>query len=173
MLTRYWNPWREMETLRHQLDQVVDGLTTTATNGFPSETFAWTPAVELKDNGDTLTLRAQLPGIDAKDLDVQVTREAVAIAGEYRQEQKNEEKSFFKTEFRYGKFRRVLSLPVAVENDQVQADYTNGMLSLTLPKVVEARNKVVKVNLGGQIGGQVDAPTIAPSTEAQSTETVS
>ena len=173
MLTRYWNPWREMETLRHQLDQVVDGLTTTATNGFPSETFSWTPAVELKDNGDTLTLRVQLPGIDAKDLDVQVTREAVAIAGEYHQEQKNEEKGFFKTEFRYGKFRRVLSLPVAVENDQVQADYTNGILSLTLPKVVEARNKVVKVNLGGQMGGQVDAPAIAQSTETQPTETVS
>jgi HSP20 family protein len=112
-----------------------------------NDSTGWTPAIELKDNENEIVLRAQLPGMDAKDLDVQVTREAVSIAGEHRQEQKTEEKGFFRSEFRYGKFQRVIPLPVAVQNDQVKAAYKDGVLTLTLPKVVEVRNPVVKLNL--------------------------
>ncbi len=146
MLVRYWQPLREFETLRQQMDRVFDELTQ-ATSG---ETTAWAPAIELKENGDALVLRAQLPGIEAKDLDVQVTREAVAISGEYRSEAKESGKGFLRSEFRYGKFNRVIPLPVAVENDQVTADFKDGILSLTLPKVKEARNRVVKLNLVGE-----------------------
>ncbi len=144
MLVRYWQPWREIETLRRQMDQVFDELTQTS-----STEAAWTPAVELKDTGDALVLRAQLPGIDAKDLDIQVTKEAVSIAGEHREEQKTEKDGFFRSEFRYGKFQRVIPLPVHVQNDRVSADYKDGILSLTLPKVEEVRNKAVKINLTG------------------------
>ncbi|MBW4518199.1 MAG: Hsp20/alpha crystallin family protein [Scytolyngbya sp. HA4215-MV1] len=142
MMIRYWQPFRQIETLRHQLDQVFDELTHT-TN---SQT-EWMPAVELKDAGDHLVLKAQLPGMTAKDLDVQVMREAVALSGEHRYEQKSEEKGYFHSEFRYGKFQRVIPLPIAVQNDQVQADFKDGILTLTLPKVAEARNQVFKVNL--------------------------
>jgi HSP20 family protein len=62
MLVRYWQPFREIETMRRQFDHLFEDLT--ATN---SEQTAWAPAVELKDAGDAFTLRAQLPGIDAKD----------------------------------------------------------------------------------------------------------
>jgi HSP20 family protein len=144
MLVRYWQPWREIETLRSQFDRVFDDLAQFTNN---NDSTGWTPAVELKDNENEIVLRAQLPGIDAKDLDVQVTREAVSIAGEHRHEQKTEEKGFFRSEFRYGKFQRVIPLPVAVQNDQVKAAYKDGVLTLTLPKVVEARNPVVKLNL--------------------------
>jgi HSP20 family protein len=144
MLVRYWQPWREIESIRRQMDSVFDELTQTT----DSES-SWTPAVELKDNGETLTLRAQLPGIDAKDLDVQVTKEAVSLAGEHREEHKTEKDGFFRSEFRYGKFQRVIPLPVAVQNDKVEAAYKDGILSLTLPKVEEVRNKAVKINLTG------------------------
>lgn len=144
MLVRYWQPWREIESLRRQMDNVFDELTQT-TNSEAS----WTPAVELKDDGDALVLRAQLPGMDAKDLDIQVTKEAVSLAGEHRHEEKTEKDGFFRSEFRYGKFQRVIPLPVAVQNDRVEAAYKDGVLSLTLPKVEEVRNKAVKINLAG------------------------
>jgi HSP20 family protein len=144
MLVRYWQPWREIESIRRQMDSVFDELTQTTDNES-----SWTPAVELKDNGETLTLRAQLPGIDAKALDIQVTKEAVSLAGEHREEHKTEKDGFFRSEFRYGKFQRVIPLPVAVQNDKVEAAYKDGILSLTLPKVEEARNKAVKINLTG------------------------
>lgn len=144
MLVRYWQPWREIETLRHQFDQMFDDLTHVGTDR------GWTPAVELKDEGDHIILRAELPGIDTKDLDVQVMREAVSLAGEYRTEEKTEKNGFYRSEFRYGKFQRVIPLPVAIENTQVTADYKDGILHLTLPKAAEVRNQVVKLNLTGE-----------------------
>jgi HSP20 family protein len=142
MIVRYWQPWREMESLSRQIDQIFDELVSTAT---PES--VWSPAIELKDAGDMLVLRVQLPGIDANALDIQVAKQGVSISGEQHREQKTEEQGYFKSEFRYGKFRRVVPLPVAVENDKVQAAYKDGILTLTLPKVTEVRNKVVKVNL--------------------------
>ena len=145
MLTRYWHPFSEVETLRRSLDRMLDDLTVPADNG--SE-INWTPAVELQDTGDNFVLRAELPGIDAKDLNVEVTKKAVLLSGENNYEQKNEGNGgYFKSEFRYGKFQRVIPLPVAIVNDQVQAEYKDGVLTLTLPKVTEERNKVVKLNL--------------------------
>ncbi|MCU0570786.1 MAG: Hsp20/alpha crystallin family protein [Oculatellaceae cyanobacterium Prado106] len=166
MLVRYWNPWREMETLRNQFDQIMGDLTHPIANS--ADVTTWTPAVELQDTGDNLVLRAQLPGMEAKDLDIKVTREAVAITAERRHEQKSEEKGFFRSEFRYGKFRRVVPLPVAIQNDRVQAEYKDGILNLTLPKVVEVRNQVVKVNLTEAQAPAVTEPASEPATEQSS-----
>lgn len=138
-----WQPFQEIETLRQQMDRMFDEMA-----GLKHEQqTTWQPAVELKDTEDSVILRAEIPGVEGKDLDVRVTREAVAIAGEHRYEKKAEDKGYFRTEFRYGKFGRVIPLPVAVQNDQVQAQFKDGILTLTLPKVTEARRQVVKVNL--------------------------
>ncbi len=92
-------------------------------------------------------MRAEIPGIEGKDLDVQVSKEAVSIAGETRHESKTEDRGYFRSEFRYGKFQRTIPLPVPIKNDQVKAEFKNGILTLTLPKVEEAKNRVVKINL--------------------------
>ncbi len=157
MMIRYWQPSREIETVRRQLDQVFEQLAGHSGEFNPN----WMPAVELEDVGDQLILKAQLPGIDSQGLDIQVTREAVSLAGERRKQQRSEEQGFFHSEFRYGKFHRVIKLPEHIQNNQVQADFTDGILTLTLPKVQEARNKVVKINLG-----QTAAATTSPTLEA-------
>jgi len=159
-----WQPFQEMETLRRQMDQIFDemvGVNSTAQ-------MAWKPAVELQDTEDNVILRAEIPGVEGKDLDVRVTREAVAISGEHRHEKKTEERGNFRTEFRYGKFQRVIPLPVAVQNDQVQAEFKNGILTLTLPKVTEARRKVVKVNLANTTA--TPEVTAAPAADANHAE---
>lgn len=156
MLVRYWQPFREVEAMRRQFDHLFNEL-----NSSGEEQSTWTPAVELKDADEHLTLRVQLPGIDAKDLDIQVSKEGVSISGEQRQESKTEKNGVIRSEFRYGKFQRVIPLPVAVQNDQVQAEYKDGVLSLTLPKVAAARNQVVKINLAP------DAPAIEGNNEAK------
>ncbi len=140
-----WQPFQEMETLRRQMDQMFDELA-----GFQrgeSADLTWKPAVELEDAGERLILRAEIPGVEAKDLDIDVSRDAVAIRGENRYEKKIEDKGFFRSEFRYGKFERVIPLPVEIENEQVQAEFKNGILTLNLPKVEAARHRVVKVNV--------------------------
>jgi HSP20 family protein len=148
-----WQPFQEMETLRRQMDRMFDDIS--GANGI--QQVSWQPAIELQDTQDKVILRAEIPGIEGKDLDVRVTREAVAISGEHRYEKKAEEKGFFRSEFRYGKFQRVIPLPVAVQNDRVQADFTNGILTLTLPKVVAAKNRVVKLNLAEQPATAIEA----------------
>lgn len=139
-----WQPFSEMESLRRQMDQMFDEL---AGVNRQSST-AWIPAIEIQDREDSLVLRAEIPGVEAKNLDIQVAREAVAISGEHRYENKAQEQGFFRTELRYGSFERTIPLPVAVENNQVQAEFKDGILKLTLPKAQEARHKVVKINLG-------------------------
>ena len=158
MLVRYWQPWRELETLRRQFDQVFDDLT------HISDDRTWTPAIELKDAGETLVVRAQIPGIDAKDLDIQVMREAISLAGEYRAETKTEAEGLFRSEFRYGKFQRLIPLPVPVENTQVKAEYKDGILNLTLPKAAEARHQVVKINVA-ELQPPAETPQIGKTEE--------
>ncbi|MBW4682730.1 MAG: Hsp20/alpha crystallin family protein [Microcoleus vaginatus WJT46-NPBG5] len=154
-----WQPFREIETLRHQFDELFNEL---AGSKRESE-MTWMPLVELQDTDENLILRAQLPGLEAKDLDVQVTRDAVLMAGEHRYENKAEEKGYFRSEFRYGKFQRVIPLPVQVRNERVQAEFKNGILTLTLPKVEEAQRRAVRINLG-------DSSTIASADSSKTLE---
>ena len=79
-----WQPFQEMETLRRQIDQIFDEMASVKCE----EPITWKPAVELKDTEDSVILRAEIPGVEGKDLDIRVTREAVAIAGEHRYEKK-------------------------------------------------------------------------------------
>jgi len=155
MLMRYWQPFTEIETIRQQLDKVFDGLAATRDNSEAT----WMPAVEFVDAGDNFVLKAQLPGIDPKDVDVQVTREAISISGERCYENTDEKSGYVRSEFRYGKFHRTLTLPAHIQNDSVQAEYKDGILTLTLPKVTEARNKVVKINLA-EIAGTPATPAL-------------
>jgi HSP20 family protein len=127
----------EMEVLRRQMDRIFGEM-----RNVDNEAQAtWQPAIELQDTEESVILRSLLPGIEAKDLDIRVTKEAVAISGEHRPQQ------YLRSEFRYGKFQRIVALPVAVQNDRVSAEFKDGILTLTLPKVVDGRRKVVKVNL--------------------------
>ncbi len=154
-----WQPWQEMEAMRRQFDQVFEDLATTK-RVEPT----WQPAAELKSNETEFVLRVQLPGIDAKDLNVKIGRTGVALSGEHKVENKTEEKGFFRSEFRYGKFQRVISLPSAIQNDQVNAEFKDGILTLTLPKVQAVRPLVVTLNLAGSDGSaEPEAATIAPA----------
>ncbi|MHC5673383.1 Hsp20/alpha crystallin family protein [Nostoc sp.] len=146
-----WEPFREIELLRRQMDQIFSEMATASRgNEEISQSIGavWVPAAELHDNGSSLLLRVEIPGVEAKDLDVQVTQEAVSISGEHRYQKRSESKGNVRSEFRYGKFTRVIPLPNKVQNQQVQADLKDGILNLTLPKLEQEQNKVFKVNLG-------------------------
>jgi len=141
-----WEPFREIDSLQREMNHLFDSLTHTKVNGENIGT-AFVPPAELHETQDAIHLRLEVPGMEAKDLDVQVTAEAVAISGERKEETKSEEKGVTRTEFRYGKFQRIIPLSTRIQNDKVQAEYKNGLLSLTLPKAEAEKTKVVKVNI--------------------------
>ncbi|HEY9880366.1 MAG TPA: Hsp20/alpha crystallin family protein [Leptolyngbyaceae cyanobacterium] len=163
MIVRYWQPFHEMDALRRQIDDLFGDFTDMPT----AVRTTWTPAIRLVDQGDDYVLHVQLAGVKAEDLDIQVTREAVVITGERKAADVAEGQRLLFDDLRYGSFRRVVTLPEAIRNGNVQAAFTDGLLTLTLPKVVEARNKVVKINLGELKGNE--SPAIAPVEETAST----
>lgn len=141
-----YNPWQEMNSLQRQLNRLFDdALIPSNWNNFGD--FSKIPAAELTETDDALHLKLEVPGMSAKDLDIQVMADRVAISGERKAETKSEENGKTRSEFRYGKFSRVIPLPVRIQNTNVTADYKDGILNLTLPKSEEEKNKVVKVNL--------------------------
>ncbi|ARI79343.1 HspA [Microcystis aeruginosa PCC 7806SL] len=109
------------------------------------------PAAEMTETPEAVQLKLEIPGMEAKDLNVEVTADSLTINGERKSEIKTEEEGFTRTEFRYGKFHRVIPLPVQVDNTNVAAEYKDGILNLTLPKAEEEKNKVVKVSISPAI----------------------
>lgn len=140
-----WQPMAEMYDLQKELNRLFEN----ATNGKGDRhnNLAFVPAAELHETPEAIHVKFEVPGLEAKDLDVQVTAEAVAISGERKAENKTEENGKVRSEFHYGSFRRVVPLPARVQNDKVEAEYKNGLLNLTLPKVDAEKNKVVKVEV--------------------------
>lgn len=138
VLVRY-NPWQELNALQRQIDRVFEDL--------QAPTFVKTPAAELHETEEAVHLKLELPGVDAKDVDISVTENAVKVVAERKSETKTDENGRTRSEFYYGKFQRVIPLRSRIQNTNVKAEYKDGILNLTLPKTEQEKNKVVKVNL--------------------------
>ncbi|MDJ0692193.1 MAG: Hsp20/alpha crystallin family protein [Xenococcaceae cyanobacterium MO_188.B32] len=139
-----WEPFSEIDSLQKEMNRLFESLTPTTpkTNGR-----GFIPPAEMKETEDEIHLKLEVPGMDAKDIDIQVSAEAISISGERKEETKTEEKGMTRSEFRYGSFRRVIPLSTRVQNTNVKAEYKDGILHLTLPKAEEEKTKVVKVNI--------------------------
>ena len=140
-----WNPWLEVDTMQRQINRLFEQASLPATSG--TRSLYRVPAAEIKNTEDAIHLKLEVPGMEAKDIDVQVTENAVFISGERKTENKTEEKGVTRSEFQYGKFQRRIQLPARIQNTNVTAEYKDGILNLTLPKTEQEKNKVVKVNL--------------------------
>lgn len=141
-----FHPWSELSGLQRQVNRLFEDYF--VPNWTEAESLVHTPAAEISETPEAIHLKLEVPGMEAKDLDIQVTKDSVSITGERKQESKTEEGGVTRTEFRYGKFQRVIPLPARVENANVTAEYNGGILTLVLPKAEEEKNKVIKVNIG-------------------------
>lgn len=148
-LIRFQPIFPEMESLRRQMDQIFDELVVNNPVTHQKDyTNLLKPAIELQDHTEYFLLRVALPGVDGKDVDVQVTKDAVAISGETKSQHQEQQNNYIRSEFHYGKFQRVISLPTNILNEQVEAKFDQGILTLTLPKQEAQKRTVVKINLG-------------------------
>jgi HSP20 family protein len=107
----------------------------------------WSPAIDIAEDEKELTVRAELPGIDPKDLDVTVVNNQLVLSGEKRESSETKEKGVYHSETRYGSFRRTLPLPEGVDTEHVDAQYANGVLTLRLPKTAPAAQKRIEVKV--------------------------
>ena len=146
-----WEPFREVESLQKEMNRLLDRIVPTDVGNGEKMGLSFIPAAEMTETPEAVQLKLEIPGMEAKDLNVEVTADSLTINGERKSEIKTEEEGFTRTEFRYGKFHRVIPLPVQVDNTNVAAEYKDGILNLTLPKAEEEKNKVVKVSINPAI----------------------
>jgi HSP20 family protein len=106
-----------------------------------------TPAVDLSEDEKAYKITAELPGIDAKDVDVSVSGDMLVFKGEKHQEKEEKDTSHYLCERSYGAFRRAFRLPDGVDRDKVAADFAKGVLTITLPKTPEAQKQSKKIEI--------------------------
>ena len=162
-----WQPWQDVENVRNQLDQLFEEMNPIARETSVQQRSVRVPPIELLGTDVDIILKVELPGLEGKDLDIQVTREAVSISGALVQTVNSTAQTasqtdaltpveppvktpaprLYRSEFRTQTFHRVVPLPVEVDNENVHAEFKNGILTLTMPKLVRDRNHAVKVAL--------------------------
>ena len=103
------------------------------------------PAIDMSEDEKAYKISAELPGIDAKDIDVSVSGETLVLRGEKRQEKEEKNKNYHFSERSYGSFQRSFQLPSSVDRDKVAADFSKGVLTITLPKTADAQKPLKKI----------------------------
>ncbi len=140
----HFSPFSEIDNVQQQMNRLFDEI-----SGWKAEEKGlWRPAVEILEGDNVLTLKASLPGLSGDDIDITLTSESARIAGEYTYSKTQEDQGCYHSEFRYGKFDRTINLPTAIDHQKATAKFENGILELTLPKIVPSEKKVVKLKLG-------------------------
>jgi HSP20 family protein len=110
-------------------------------------TRAWAPAVDICENENNIVLKAELPGVDPKDVEVRVEDNTLYLKGERKFEKDTKEENYHRIERSYGSFARSFALPNSIDGEKVAAEYQDGLLTLTLPKREEAKPKTIKINV--------------------------
>ena len=113
----------------------------------PSSNRPWSPAVDIYETENELVLKADLPDVDLKDIDVRVENQTLTIAGERKFEKQDTTKGYHRIERNYGTFVRSFSVPSTFDAEHITADFKNGVLSVTLPKKEAAKPRQVKVEV--------------------------
>ena len=109
------------------------------------ENGGWAPTVDIEENDKEYLVRAEVPGMDSKDVDISLKDDVLTIKGEKKEEHKEEEKNYHYFESRYGTFQRTFRLPQNVDSEKVKAECTKGVLRIHIPKVPETQPKKIEV----------------------------
>jgi HSP20 family protein len=130
-----WPTFGRLTSLQDELDHL-----------FESPMTGWAPALDVHEDKEAFSIRAELPGMKREDIEVSLQDGALIISGERKAEQVHEGTEVHRQERFYGRFTRALTLPTAVAGDKVKAQYKDGILTVTLPKAEEAKPKAITVS---------------------------
>ncbi len=149
--------WRPFEALKKEVDRLFEDFG----DGFWRQPFRslaglerdWTkkfvaaPAVDVSETEKAYEITAELPGIDQKNVEVNLANGGITIKGEKKEESEEKKKDYYVSERRYGSFERYFDLPEGVDAEKIEATFKNGVLKVTLPKTAEAQKPAKKVEV--------------------------
>ena len=140
-----WDPFHNLSSLQDQVNRLFE--TSFKANADNSALTTWAPLVDIYETENELVIKADLPDVVEKDIDVRVENNMLTIRGERKFEESVKEDNYLRVERAYGFFSRSFSLPNTVNTEAIQATYKDGVLKVVLPKRAESKPKQVKINV--------------------------
>ena len=143
-IVRY-DPFRDLRTLQEEVNRL---FSTNLTRAFGDEGIgrgAWAPSVDIYENKDQIVLEAELPGMKQEDFDLSIENNVITLRGERKFEKTDETDNYHRVERSYGSFTRSFTLPQTVSAEGASAEYSNGVLRVTLPKREETKARRIQV----------------------------
>jgi HSP20 family protein len=148
-----WEPARELSTLQSEMNRLFstffDSPTSLGDGNGGSPARRWVPAMDLVETEEQFVLRADLPGLDAGDVQIEIEDGVLTVSGERREQHEIKKDGFYRLERQSGAFRRSLTLPRGVDASAITAGFDKGVLEVRIPKPEEAKPRRVEVTVGG------------------------
>ena len=142
--TSAWSSSDRLSSLRDEVNRLFDFSWPSRDSGLFS---GWSPALDVHDDKDSLSVQVELPGVKKDEIDISLHEGVLTVSGQRKLERERQEGETFRSERYFGKFQRSVTLPAAVDADKVKASYTDGILTIDLPKAEEAKPKQIAVNI--------------------------
>lgn len=143
-----WEPFRDLVSVQDRMNRIFDEAFRgqgRATDDEWALGGSWAPAVDIFEHEGNLVLKAELPGVDPKDVDVRVENNVLTLRGERKFESEVKREQYHRVERAYGSFSRSFTLPNAVDTEKIKAEYKDGVLRVTLPQREDAKPKQIAV----------------------------
>lgn len=137
-------PFLGMPSLKQEMDKLFDRFAEFKLDEFPV-TGEWAPMMDVTETKDAVMVKAEVPGMDPKDIQISLQEQLLTIKGEKHQEKEEKEERYYRMERSYGVFTRTVRLPVAVDGSKVSASFKNGLLTVTLPKTPAAKGTMIPI----------------------------
>jgi len=146
-----WEPFRDLVSLQDRMNRIFDEAFRGAGRSGAEEDWAlggsWAPVVDIYEQGHDIVLKAELPGVDPKDVDVRVENNVLTLRGERKFDNEVKKENYHRVERAYGTFSRSFTLPNVVDTEKIKAEFKDGLLRLTLPKKEEAKPKQISISV--------------------------
>ncbi len=139
-------PFKEFDRMRREMDRFWDSFLEGRLRK-PTEETEWLPSLDVAETKNEIIVKAEVPGMDAKDIDLSLSDGILTIRGEKKQEKEEKEADYHLVERSYGAFTRAIQLPGEIQSDKISASYKDGILKITLPKSEEAKKKEIKIKV--------------------------
>lgn len=134
------------EEMNRVIESAFEDLGMVETMEQPKETL-WRPAIELNEQNGNYQLKAELPGVHKEDIDIELGDDAITIKAETEMKKEEEKQNIYRSEFRYGKFIRSIQLPSEIDNNNATAEFKEGVLTVTMPKIKGKESKTKKLTV--------------------------
>jgi HSP20 family protein len=145
MAINRWDPFRDLGVLQDRMNRLFNDAGRGWRAEEPAATTTWSPAVDIFETEGEIVVKAELPGVDRKDITLHLENNVLTLKGERRFEKETKEENYHRIERAYGGFSRSFAIPTTVDEEKIRADYRDGVLKVALPKKEQAKPKQIRI----------------------------